>query len=126
VEETALGSLPPGGLEEGLVGLARLLRHLAPVYLLCDPRDLQEVAQVRSPFTGKPTYFIYERQPGGVGMARRLFELHGELLSAAREVLGRCACEGGCPGCIGPFLREGSAAKVAAAALIARLTDARS
>ena len=60
--------------------MAHLLRNLAPIFLMCDPRDLQAVAQVRSPFTERPTLFLYENQPGGVGMARRLFEIHAQLM----------------------------------------------
>ena len=36
LDEPALGELTPVQVEEGLVGASRLLRHLAPVFLLCD------------------------------------------------------------------------------------------
>src|SRR5438874_666869 len=74
LDEDAAGDLSPGELQDGLWGMAHLLRHLAPIFLMCDPRDLQAVAQIRSPFTERPTLFLYENQPGGVGMARRLFD----------------------------------------------------
>jgi DEAD/DEAH box helicase domain-containing protein len=116
--------LGPGELAEGLRGMAHLLRHLAPVFLLCDARDLQEVVQIRSPFTGRPTLFIYENQPGGVGMARRLWEIHGQLMDAARQVVSRCACPGGCPGCVGPSLEEVPASKKGAREILERLVAA--
>jgi DEAD/DEAH box helicase domain-containing protein len=125
LDEAAFTDLTPLAIEEGLVGASRLLRHLAPVFLLCDARDLQEVAQVRSPFTGRPTFYIYERQPGGVGMARRLFQIHDELVGAALDVARRCECEAGCPGCIGPPAGEGGAGKRSALALLERLAHAR-
>jgi DEAD/DEAH box helicase domain-containing protein len=124
LDERALGRLTPVQVEEGLVGASRLLRHLAPVFLLCDARDLQEVAQVRSPFTGRPTFYIYERQPGGVGMARRLFETHDEILRAALDLARRCDCDSGCPGCIGPPAGEGGTNKPAALALLDLLVHA--
>jgi DEAD/DEAH box helicase domain-containing protein len=124
LDERALGELTPVQVEEGLVGASRLLRHLAPVFLLCDARDLQEVAQVRSPFTGRPTFYIYERQPGGVGMARRLFEIHDEILRAALDLARRCECEGGCPGCIGPPAGEIGTNKAASLTLLERLVHA--
>jgi DEAD/DEAH box helicase domain-containing protein len=120
-----VAGLPPSRVQEGLVGLAHLLRHLAPVFLLCDPRDLHEVAQVRSPHTERPTVFVYENQPGGVGLARRLFEVHGELLRAARALASRCDCPAGCPGCVGPGIGPTSSNKQATLLLLERLTHAQ-
>ena len=111
-------------IQEGLVGMAQLVRQLAPVFLLCDARDLQEVAQVRSPFTGRPTLFVYERQPGGVGMASRLFEIHEKLIAAALEVASGCGCPAGCPGCIGPTIGDAPTNKRATLALLGRLAGA--
>ena len=111
-------------VQDGLWGLAHLLRHLAPIFLMCDPRDLQAVAQVRSPFTERPTLFLYENQPGGVGMARRLFEIHAPpRCDAALEVLQSCGCQDGCPGCVGPSIGEHDTNKRAAATLLRRLSD---
>ncbi len=100
--EAATDGLGRAALQGGLWGVAHLLRNLAPIFLMCDARDLQAVAQVRSPFTERPTLFLYENQPGGVGMSRRLFEIHSQLMQAARELLSNCGCPGGCPGCVGP------------------------
>jgi DEAD/DEAH box helicase domain-containing protein len=104
LEAGAIEGLGRAALQDGLWGVAHLLRNLAPIFLMCDPRDLQAVAQVRSPFTERPTLFLYENQPGGVGMSRRLFEIHSNLMLAARELVSGCACPGGCPGCVGPSI----------------------
>jgi DEAD/DEAH box helicase domain-containing protein len=125
----ALGDEATEGLsqeetQEGLVGMAHLLRHMAPIFLLCDPRDLQAVSQVRSPFTRRPTLFLYENQPGGVGMARRLFEIHEELLRIALDLVRRCECGAGCPGCVGPPVGESAGGKKSTATLLERLTHA--
>jgi DEAD/DEAH box helicase domain-containing protein len=90
---------------------------------MCDPRDLQAVAQVRSPFTGRPTLFLYENQPGGVGMAPRLHTMHARLMAAARELVANCACAGGCPGCVGPSAGEHGTNKRAALTLLTRVCD---
>ncbi len=95
-------SPPPEAWEAGLLGLGHLQAHLAPLYLLCDPRDLGWRAEVRSPFTGQPTIYLYERVGGGVGLAERLYALHAELLAAAATHLERCGCAEGCPSCVGP------------------------
>jgi DEAD/DEAH box helicase domain-containing protein len=103
--------------------MAHLLRHLAPIFLMCDPRDLQAVAQVRSPFTERPTLFLYENQPGGVGMAAHLFEIHTRLMQTAFDVLGKCECRAGCPGCVGPSIGDHDTNKRAALTLLGRLID---
>ena len=84
-------------VEGGLVGLASLLGAMAPLYLMCDPHDVGVVPQVKSPFTGLPTIFIYERVPAGVGFAERLFTMRHDLLRAASDLASSCLCEGGLP-----------------------------
>jgi DEAD/DEAH box helicase domain-containing protein len=98
---SADGSASPE-MEGGLWGLGNLLVNVAPVFLMCDPRDVRVVTQVRSPFTGRPTVFLYETAPGGVGFAERLFSIRDELLSAARGLAAACGCRAGCPSCVGP------------------------
>lgn len=114
--------LARGELQDGLWGLAHLLRNLAPIFLMCDPRDLQAVAQVRSPFTERPTLFLYENQPGGVGSAKRLFEIHSRLMQAGLTLVQRCGCNAGCPGCVGPSIGEHGTNKRVAITLLRRLT----
>jgi DEAD/DEAH box helicase domain-containing protein len=121
LDEDATEGMSRGELQEGLWGMAHLLRHLAPIFLMCDPRDLQAVAQVRSPFTERPTLFLYEQQPGGVGMSPRLFEIHQRLMEASRDVAVTCGCPSGCPGCVGPSIGEHATNKRAAIALLRRL-----
>jgi DEAD/DEAH box helicase domain-containing protein len=96
-------------LEAGLQGIAHSLRHVASLLLMCDPRDLGAVAEVRSVTTRLPTVTVYEMYPGGVGYAQRMFELHRELLEHAMELVRDCPCLAGCPSCIGPLhLVEGA------------------
>src|SRR5205807_9288747 len=97
----ARGVFPPH-LEAGLQGMAHALRHVASLRLMCDPRDLGALPEVRSPFTSRPTVTVYEVYPGGVGYAARLYELHEELLRAAADLVRDCPCLSGCPSCIGP------------------------
>jgi DEAD/DEAH box helicase domain-containing protein len=96
-------------LEAGLQGIAHSLRHVASLSLMCDPRDLGAVAEVRSVTTRLPTVTVYEMYPGGVGYAQRMFELHRELVEHAAELVRDCPCLAGCPSCIGPLhLVEGA------------------
>jgi DEAD/DEAH box helicase domain-containing protein len=90
-------------LEAGLQGMAHAMRTVAALRLMCDPADLGALGEVRSTFTRRPTVTIYEVYPGGVGCARRLYELHTSLLSDASELVRECPCVAGCPSCIGPL-----------------------
>jgi DEAD/DEAH box helicase domain-containing protein len=102
-------SLGRESLEAGLQGMAHSLRHVASLRLMCDPRDLGAVAEVRSVTTQLPTVTVFEVYPGGVGFAARLFELHRELLEDAATLVRDCPCAAGCPSCIGPLhLVEGA------------------
>jgi DEAD/DEAH box helicase domain-containing protein len=109
VDEDLWRSLGRETLEAGLQGMAHSLRHIASLRLMCDPRDLGSVAEVRSVTTLLPTVTIFEVYPGGVGFAPRLFELHRELLDDAAALVRDCPCAAGCPSCIGPLhLVEGA------------------
>src|SRR5262249_2587318 len=100
--ESAVATLRRSELEGALVGVANVLAQLAPLYLMCDPRDLGTLAQVRAPFTGAPTVYVYERVAGGVGLSEKLFAVHADLLDAASAHVMACPCADGCPSCIGP------------------------
>jgi len=109
VEEGLWRSLGRETLEAGLQGVAHSLRHVASLRLMCDPRDLGSVAEVRSITTQLPTVTVFEVYPGGVGFAARMFELHRELLEDAAALVRDCPCTAGCPSCVGPLhLVEGA------------------
>ncbi|MGD9894745.1 MAG: DEAD/DEAH box helicase, partial [Dehalococcoidia bacterium] len=108
-------------MQSGLWGLGNLLVNVAPLFLMCDPRDVRVVTEVKSPFTGCPTIFIYESVPGGVGFADQLFTIHNDLLAAARDLAARCPCDSGCPSCVGPANEVGGDPKHAALAILSRL-----
>jgi DEAD/DEAH box helicase domain-containing protein len=109
VEEGLWRALGSERLEAGLQGMAHSLRHIASLRLMCDPRDLGSVAEVRSISTQLPTVTVFEVYPGGVGFAARMYELHRELLEDAAELVRDCPCTAGCPSCIGPLhLVEGA------------------
>jgi DEAD/DEAH box helicase domain-containing protein len=109
VDEDLWRSLGRETLEAGLQGMAHSLRHVASLRLMCDPRDLGAVAEVRSVTTRLPTVTVYEMYPGGVGYSSRMFELHRELLEHAAALVRDCPCLAGCPSCVGPLhLVEGA------------------
>ena len=63
-----------------------MLGHLAPLFLMCDSRDLGVHSDPQSPVAeGRPAVVIYDQVPAGIGFSQRLFELHAELLHGARS-----------------------------------------
>jgi DEAD/DEAH box helicase domain-containing protein len=114
------------GARTALGGLAYSLSNIAPLYLMCDPRDLGSLTEVRSKETRAPTITLYDRIPEGLGLAERLFELHQELLQGALELVQACPCREGCPACVGPVGPGGREVKVLTARLIQALLPPRS
>ncbi|HYO49682.1 MAG TPA: DEAD/DEAH box helicase [Chloroflexia bacterium] len=98
-------------LQAGLVGLGNLLSQMAPLYLMCDPHDLGVVPQVKNPFTGQSTIFLYDSYPGGIGFSQKLYDMHATLLEASANLLRACGCEDGCPSCVGPAMELGPSGK---------------
>lgn len=98
-------------LSEALNGLANTLRQVAPVQVLCDPTDIRAQAMLRAPFSEKPTIYLYETYPGGVGFSDKLFTHHQRLVEAAISLISGCACKEGCPSCVGPSLDVGEHGK---------------
>lgn len=109
------------GTQTALGGLAYALGNLAPLFLMCDPRDLGVMAEARSRETRQPTVTIYDLVPEGLGFAERLYELHADLLAGALDLVSACPCRDGCPGCVGPVTLDGLETKALTRRLAARL-----
>jgi DEAD/DEAH box helicase domain-containing protein len=120
-DERATKGLQRDEIAAGLTGIAHLGRNLAPVFCLCDPRDIGADAQVRAPFSELPTVYLYDSIPGGVGLAEKLFEVREDLVEACLALVMACDCENGCPGCVGPQVESNSPAKRAARVLLERV-----
>lgn len=96
VAQAVPAPLLPGALH----ALEHAMIGLLPAFVLCERADVGGVSYPHYPATGEPLVFIYDGYPGGVGYARAGAERFSEWLRATRELLGRCACEGGCPRCV--------------------------
>ena len=90
-----------------LRGLANILGKIAPFWVMCDSRDLRSISQVRAPFTERPTVYIYENIPGGVGLSQKLYSEADNLFDACLDHVRRCSCIDGCPSCVGPSMEVG-------------------
>ncbi len=94
-----------------LRGLANILGKIAPLWVMCDHRDLRSISQVRAPFTERPTVYIYENIPGGVGLSEKLFSHSDKLFEACKQHVTSCPCPKGCPSCVGPPMEVGQGGK---------------
>ncbi|WP_026689738.1 DEAD/DEAH box helicase [Alteribacter aurantiacus] len=88
-------------LEEALGGLAHVWQHVACVKVMCDRNDLHAVPQVKAIHSEKPTVFLYDRYPGGIGLSEQVYKNLNETLVEAATFIRGCPCEEGCPSCIG-------------------------
>ena len=128
----------------GLFGLAYLLHHVSPLFMMCDIHDVgvsigdntsgeslpprlmparpavqgQEDTPVVLDPDFEPNIFIYDNYPGGIGLSPSLFSLEGRLLDHALRTLEVCPCRDGCPSCVGATNESGKDAKKVARAIL--------
>jgi len=85
-------------------GALHATEHAAiAIFPLKVPCDRQDIGGYSFPFhaeTRRPTIFIYDAYPGGVGLAERAFEILRELFQTTFKLIGDCSCKRGCPSCI--------------------------
>ncbi len=136
---------PPEAKVNGLFGLAYLLHHVSPLFMMCDLHDVgvsigddltgesippRNIPQKITPEAASaifmspgftPNIFIYDNYPGGIGLSPSLFDLDQKLLSACLETLLACPCYEGCPSCVGPVKESGLEAKKVAEQLLRKL-----
>ncbi len=109
-------------IRSGLAGLSYVLAQLAPLFLMCDPGDLgvhtDTAGTVRA---GSPSIILYDQIPAGIGFSQKLFEIHGELMARALELVSECECKDGCPSCVGPGGENGIGGKQETLALLKEL-----
>jgi DEAD/DEAH box helicase domain-containing protein len=116
--------LTPTEKQNGLSGLANVLRTVAALLLMCDPHDLgiaiaEDISKGARSF--EPDLFLFDNYPGGIGQSQPLFKLTPKLLAGAMDVLRSCSCDAGCPACVGPVGEVGERGKETAARILNEL-----
>ena len=111
-------------VRSALSGLAYLLRHLAALLVMGDPRDLGAQVTLAWHDRAWPTLLLYDAVPGGVGFAAALYRAHDRLWAMALERVQSCSCDDGCPACVGPGGPHGRGPKAEVRALLTALQDA--
>ena len=84
---------------EGLAGIRNVAVNMLPLLAMCDRLDVGGI--VDSSNFGVPTMFLYDRYPGGLGFAEKGYELFESLMEQCLVTIAHCACELGCPSCVG-------------------------
>lgn len=109
-------------IRSGLAGLAYLLGHLAPIFLMCDTADLGIHSEPCSKLADqRPVIIIYDNIPAGIGFSERLYQMTMPLLNAAFDLVSSCECLDGCPSCVGPGGENGAGGKFETLAIIGAL-----
>lgn len=122
INESVIEKLSLKRVEESIIGAAHVLQHVAPLKVMCDPSDLHVIAQIKAVHNGKPTIFLYDRYPGGVGLSKRIYETINDVINEALQLIEICPCAEGCPSCIGADIVSKSA-KIDTHFLLSNLKD---
>ncbi|MHB0915810.1 MAG: DEAD/DEAH box helicase [Thermoleophilia bacterium] len=100
VGDELLAGIEPPDILGGLHALEHGLIALLPLFAMCDRWDIGGLSTEMHWQVGGPAIFIYDGHPGGIGIARRGFDLFEELAKATGKLVASCRCETGCPSCI--------------------------
>jgi DEAD/DEAH box helicase domain-containing protein len=73
---------------------------LLPLWAMCDRWDIGGLSTNIHFQTGRPTVFVYDGHPGGVGITQRGFEIFEGWVGDTAKMLAGCPCEHGCPSCV--------------------------
>lgn len=104
------------------LAVAHALHYVATMILMCDQGDVGAVVTGGHPSAWGPVLLphrrptaeqvlaagacpyviLYDRAPGGAGLATGAADLSVGLLSRTRSIVGACRCARGCPTCMGP------------------------
>lgn len=96
--------LGPDAMSERLLGALHATEHaqiaVLPLLAMCDRWDIGGLSTNAHPQTGRPTIFIYDGHPGGVGITRQGYHRFERLVRDAHRLVSECGCKHGCPSCV--------------------------
>jgi DEAD/DEAH box helicase domain-containing protein len=122
---TAIGERPPApdlGTEH--VGAQHAAPPQSPGLSAADdfaPTRIRDLSRFGQKEFFEPNLYLYDAYPGGIGFSEPLFRAHDLLLRQTRDLIVACACDEGCPSCVGPAGDLAPRAKEAALAILDRL-----
>ena len=95
-----MGDLPLDQLLGALHATEHSQIAVLPLLAMCDRWDIGGLSTNLHPQTGRPTIFIYDGHPGGIGITRRGHQLFDVLVGDAHRLVSECPCKAGCPSCV--------------------------
>jgi DEAD/DEAH box helicase domain-containing protein len=101
---------PEPGQLEGLDQMPKLISTLhaaehsmiamLPLWAMCDRWDIGGLSTNLHPDTLRPTVFVYDGHPGGVGITERGFDQFEGWVADTARMIAACPCTSGCPSCV--------------------------
>jgi DEAD/DEAH box helicase domain-containing protein len=76
------------------------LISMLPLWAMCDRWDIGGLSTNLHPDTLRPTIFVYDGHPGGVGITQRGYEEFEGWVADTAQMLAACPCHDGCPSCV--------------------------
>jgi DEAD/DEAH box helicase domain-containing protein len=87
-----------------LLGTLHAAEHamiaILPLWAMCDRWDIGGLSTNVHPQTGRPTVFVYDGHPGGVGITERGYDQFEGWVRDTMELIAGCPCASGCPSCV--------------------------
>ncbi|MCP5151606.1 MAG: DEAD/DEAH box helicase [Ectothiorhodospiraceae bacterium] len=121
---------------DGFLGAAHAMHTVATLLTMSEPRDLgrsvgdsdaawftengratvrgaagETIDPAVASAVFRPTVYLYDNYPGGIGLAAPLYRLRHRVVAASLEMVRACGCASGCPACIGPILASEETAR---------------
>jgi DEAD/DEAH box helicase domain-containing protein len=106
----AIWYLPEPRQLDGMEAMPKLLSALhaaehamiamLPLWAMCDRWDIGGLSTNVHYQTGRPTVFIYDGHPGGVGINERGFNAFEGWVEDTAKMIAGCPCTVGCPSCV--------------------------
>ncbi len=94
------GTIPMDALLGSLHATEHAQIAVLPLIAMCDRWDIGGLSTNAHPQTGRPTIFIYDGHPGGIGITRLAYQRFEELCRDAHRLIAECPCKSGCPSCV--------------------------
>lgn len=92
--------LPDGDASIEGVGAIEHMIRVGAMFVI--PADRFDASTYSKAGKDDPTAYYYENHPGGIGIARKLFEVWPAALQKGMEIAENCECRSSCQNCIEP------------------------
>ncbi|KAL6629705.1 hypothetical protein ACP70R_029470 [Stipagrostis hirtigluma subsp. patula] len=107
IPQTVRAALQQSEFQGGVHAASHAILSIVPLHMMCSVSDLgTQCSEPKETCDTPDRILLYDKHPGGIGLASQVKLLFGELLIAALELISTCSCTNnldGCPNCIQSF-----------------------